>query len=958
MKNPLTAVVASAIAASMLGITVPAGAALAQPQAAATASSAVTAGDLAQTGADQQRWLSIPGSRIVMNPFNDDAGGSEIDQNSGPQLPLNTGYYVNDKAPTTSGLLQAYRRTGDGGSGSDATAGFSDDFSDVSAWSKASNGATMSAVDAGGAVTLPGSSYGYVARKITVDVSANPILTIDVASTKGLWAVKLNTNDDGNGDDAFELQHDSTATGKQDYNLASTTGWTGTKTFWLKLYQIGNGDSNTTTTYKSLSMHPGSVPVQASTSASTTWRPDRLEFTARYAKGTVTGDDQFHDVNSITRRITADGVDADGGKLVIAGAWNGTPSYDEATRVLTITAQNYVYAIALPGDANAEFYGSTSSLLAGAQAANAPSGSTGTWAVSLPDGSYATGVGFAPGTDAAAAAQADSSALKAGDTDTAKSDAAKWTDYWNDVFSRVPAAEDYSVHATEAVGVTAEQVKLQYYRAWWNLQANVLPATPETGNTKAQVATGKASLWLNGSPGTRDEASWDSLLGMRYLVHIDPEDAWQAFEGMMSEVQPDGMLGGESLPSLKAQTAWALYQATGDKKRLAGVYDALVSNLNWAEQNPRWILGSYDHPDEKDAEFVVSLLVDLGYAQQISATLGHTADVEHWKQMSSDLLTDYETWFFPAPGVTLYKHYVDGSHPDDPGDGLSMYVLTGLHTPGIDQAALTELKNRFNAEYNLNKQFAGLAPQAIKAPDAMFIEYGLLDQGMTDEAAAFNNVMMRDIVRSGWFSEVYEQSSDSLDGVPDASGVRPSLFGITNLIDTVWVNNGYRSDQGSMSFVRLGDWKGGVSGLSLDGKKVDVETSPSAALVRDASGTITFSGSAVADRVACRTLDAPVGVTVTLPASCLASADPGNGGDPGDGGNPGNGGTPGDGSGPGSGAGTGTGASVGGDAGTSSTDAALASTGSDIAASVAIAVIVLLAGAGVLVIRRRRKRAE
>jgi LPXTG-motif cell wall-anchored protein len=172
------------------------------------------------------------------------------------------------------------------------------------------------------------------------------------------------------------------------------------------------------------------------------------------------------------------------------------------------------------------------------------------------------------------------------------------------------------------------------------------------------------------------------------------------------------------------------------------------------------------------------------------------------------------------------------------------------------------------------------------------------------------------------------------------------------------MNNGYRSDQGSMSFVRLGDWKGGVSGLSLDGKKVDVETSPSAALVRDASGTITLSGSAVADRAACRTLDAPVGVTVTLPASCLASADPGNGGDPGDGGNPGNGGTPGDGSGPGSGAGTGTGASVGGDAGTSSTDAALASTGSDIAASVAIAVIVLLAGAGVLVIRRRRKRAE
>jgi len=1111
MRRPLTPVIAGVAACALLVFAAPTAAQAGTRQAHSTAATqsaakpaAVTTADLAQSGADQQRWLSVPDSRIVMNPFNDDTGGSEVSQNSGPQLPLTAGYYVNDQAPTSPGLLQTYRRTGvtttqptppttgftddfatmdpawtltnasavsngtsatvtntgsktygyisrqvtvdlsktpvlavsmlgavggwsvkvndgtlasdlklqrstadtsqtgtitfdvgaatgwtgqktftlrlfanDTGStkgdftvdqlqfqsrpelpsaaspGTEQTVGFSDDFSDASAWSAGSN-LTLTSQGGLGTLTLGNADYSPISRQVTADVSANPILSISVPWTNGSWSLKVSK---GGSDGDVELQHDTDTPGVYSYNLAALTGWSGSTTFTIRLYEIGNG---TKTIVDAMSLHSGEVAVESAASSSTTWQPDRLGFTADYTAGSVTGDDQFHDVNSITRLITTDGVAAGGGALVMAGSWTGTPAYDATHRILTITTPTYTYAVAIPGDADAEFFSTTASLLAGGTGTSAPTGSSGTWSVSLPDGTYATGVGFAPGTTPDDAAQADASATAAADVSTAKADQVTWQKYWDGVLARVPAAADYSIRSVDALGVTPDQVKAQYYRAWWNLQANVLPATPETGNTKAQVATGKASLWLNGSTSTKDEASWDSLLGMQYLVHIDPDDAWQAFQGMMGEVQPDGKLGGESLPSRKAQTAWVLYQATGDKAKLGGVYDELVSNLNWEEQNPRWILGSYDHPDERDAEFVVSLLVDLGYAEDISTELGHADDVAHWKDMRASVLTDYENWFFPGNGVSLYKHYLNGSQPDDPGTGLSMYVLTGLHVPGLDDATLKTLKDRFASEFDLNQQFAGLADTAIKAPDAMFILYGLLDQGMTSQADQFNNVMIRDIVRTGWFAEVYQQSSASDADTPLVSGVRPSLFGITNLIDSVWVNNGYRADQGTPSFVRTnGTSTGGVSGLSLDGKTLNENINPDVLVAATTPGTkalvatnptagsISVSGDAVSARAQCATIAAPVGTTVTLPTDCLASNDTGTpgGGDPGDG--------------PGTNPGTGT-STGGGNSGSSGSSASahdgLADTGSDIIGWLALAIAALAAGAVALSVRSRRAR--
>jgi hypothetical protein len=118
------------------------------------------------------------------------------------------------------------------------------------------------------------------------------------------------------------------------------------------------------------------------------------------------------------------------------------------------------------------------------------------------------------------------------------------------------------------------------------------------------------------------------------------------------------------------------------------------------------------------------------------------------------------------------------------------------------------------------------------------MEYGLLDNGHSEDASGLINALTRDIVRSGWFSEIYQASSSSPAGTPLGVGVRPSLFGLANLIDNVWMENGYRLGEGQASVLRLPGADGGVTGLTSMGELLNVSLNASA-------GTATVSGGAV-----------------------------------------------------------------------------------------------------------------
>lgn len=1020
-------------------------------------SAAITTHDLTDTSADQQRWLSVPNSRVVLNPYNFDNSGSELAQNSGKEMPLSNGYYAWDKAIRTSDVLSTYvgsateppevafedtfdnltnwsaievstsvsggavtvttngtavnnswgsimskaltvdlgryskitvtvpstspagvgkwalkvNMTGGGddinaklqedttstgtftydlgkfmaeqgltgvqtfhlrlwtsnwntgagqvsatfdnikisqqAAGSFPDAGQliqeADEFDSNGTW--ANNSATLTTANSLGKVTLPGSTHGYVSKQFSnVNLTKTAMLSVKVPASTGKWAIKVN---DGSGDTT--LQGDVAATGTFSYNIANLTGWSGTKTFTVKVFQIGDGASGTSTSFDRLSIHSGSDGTALATANSVdySWTPAALTMAGTYSSGTVTSNEFFtaNDRDAYTRLLTSTLTE----DLIVAGAAESTPTYDAGQHVITVPGEWATRSISVPAAGEVKFYSSKSAFLSGNGATTAPTSATRFWSVTLPGtGTYAIGVGWAvnaaqnnPGTALTAAA---TSATAAAVPATATTNQQHWVSAWDDYLAKTPVVQDFSIQRVATGGVTGAQMEHFYYKAWIGLEMNVLPATPETGNHYAQLGTGKPSMWMNGTPGTRNVASWDSLLGMQQLVYTDPANAWASYEGMMALVEDSpsatvpsdtaygtlGELGGESLPSRKAQTAWILYQATGDQQKLESIYDKLKLHLNWERYNMRWVLGSHNYLDERDSEFVTSLIYDLKYAIKIAQQLGNTTDMALWSSWIPELTNDYEQWFFPttqdAAGKTwstVQKVYLDTTRSTSPSaddgestpyrnssgawvdPGWSFYTSTAFVIDGLDATSKAKVRARFDADFDETKQLAGLGSFAIKAPDAQLITYGLLDQGTAtsaDDATVLVNSLNRDMVKSGWFAEVYYANGNIGDTV-GSRGVRPSLFGISNYLDNIFIANGVRIDDGNPSIVRLDGATGGVSGLTYLGKSLNV----------DLDGTqAKLSGDAVTLGTLPTTVDvSEVGKTVQPPASAVSN---------------------------------------------------------------------------------------
>ncbi len=1046
--RPLARRCAAGLVTVALAITSSAASILALPAAAAAtdeqALADVTTEYVADASAAQQRWLSVPDSRIVLNPFEFGRSGSELEQTAGPSLPLNLGYYVNDKALHARNVLQTFATTGDRpqgsafrsalaesfddssgwsakdvtassasgtttlrladgkqwghverritvqdvadtrfltvdvaslspsttwnvkinetGSGDDlaglqadssqtgaitfdladtygwqpgpktftvklyavnktgsnggtatfrslsldngaslpweeSSAGTVDDLSDTSAWSTAAhagNGAAITSDGTQATVRIGDASYGAVERQVTVDLDATPLVSVRVAETSGKWALKLST---GSGDD-LTVQPDTSATGVLTFDLAGATGWSGERTFTTKLFHIGK---NGYTTFDDLAFHAGEVWLRSADEIGNEWWPEALESRGTYPDGTIDVLDVFHDADSFSRTVeaTTDGV-------ALAGNYQGTAVWDATNALLTVTEQYHTSTYALPVGADVRFGTSVTELSTSTGSATPLSGQ-GAWVASLPAGSRhaSVGVGLAVNDESVTADPAGASRERAqAAAQDPDGDRESWRGFWDEYLAKVPVVQDFSVQRVPDGGVTAEEMRHFWFKAWVNLEMNVLPATPETGNMHAQLGTGKPSLWMNGTPGTKNVASWDSLLGMQQLVYTDPENAWASFEGMMALVEDGpgatepsdsaygtrGELGGESLPSRKAQTAWILYSVTGDRDRLEGVYDKLALHLNWERYNMRWVLGANNHFDERDSEFVTSLAYDLKFAIKIADELGETADADLYRSIITDISAKYSEWFFPTAADqdgkvwdTVQKVYLDASRTTVPfGDdtegqpyrnengqwvrpGWSFYTSTAFVMDELTEESMFKTMDRFLDDYDESAQLAGLGDFAVKAPDLQLIAYGLLDMDpiagsseaqLRDRAAVLVNAITRDMVRSGWFAEVYYAKGEPGDAV-GARGVRPSLFGISNYIDFVLMANGVRTDEGDPTFVRLAGATGGVSGLTYRGERLDVDLE---------GNQVLFSGPAVQN--ACEAIDVVEGQTVTWAEDC------------------------------------------------------------------------------------------
>ncbi len=708
--------------------------------------------------------------------------------------------------------------------------------------------------------------YGSIQRQVTLNVTQYPTLFVSAPAVTGGWVLRVHQATGP----VVVLQPLMLQAGRFTYDIPKRTGWSGTTTFTIQIdagsYKRADGTSvspSISFDYIGVRAAAASPWLGAATSTTNSWLPQQLSFTGSYADGmAVSGRDVFHDDNSVGRSMSVTGTPSTK-DLQLSGLYRGTAVYSASTRVMTVTMADLRYALALPAASSIaiRYYPDKGSMLRGGPAMLVPGGSSGYWTATftgLASSTVNVGIGFAR-TDEQAGTEA-SRAQAAATTSAAANDPGIQAAFWDAFLQKVPKPVNFDVQGgLPANGVTPTQTRALYYRAWIFLQSQVIEPETEIGQTHPQVATGKASLYRSPTPGASAMATWDVDTALQLLVYVDPADAWGALQEIVSKIPSNGVWPGEPLPAREMQTAWILYMVTGDAAQLDAVYPALKSLLQYKVDH----LAYSSSTTVKEADFASAALVDLSYAQKIAAVVDDTTT--NWAGTASTLLPQAESWFWATASTQPVQVYNPAATPTRAA-GAVMSTTPMLYAPGLDATRMASTYARFQSLYDSTKPFAGFGDGG--ATDAVendvrygivdYTTYGLLKDGKSSDAQVLANAIMRDTVIADSLSERYQWSSTV---APHGEGNTPTVFGAGELIWAVWLNNGFRLDDGTPSFVSLPGAEGGIDNLNFHGYTLNLAVDAPAAQV-------ILTGSIVTTGGGCGTLSVPVGSTVPLSAAC------------------------------------------------------------------------------------------
>lgn len=537
---------------------------------------------------------------------------------------------------------------------------------------------------------------------------------------------------------------------------------------------------------------------EANAGYTTTWQPHKLSFAAAYDGGNrIAGEDFFYDEKTIVRKFSVTGSK----DMVIGGKLYGKANnvtISENTIVIPVNDAAYGImnvAITIQGTEKINRYYSEGRLKSG-KACTAKAAKYWGATVSPTNGKADIVISYAVDKDSNTAKVLSQSPTF--DSCTKRLEARE--SEWNNFFAKVPRAGDVIFTELNAEGVNREKIKQMYYESWSLIHASVLPVNPEMNYPYRQIATGKPSMWGHGAKESLYSAQWDSLYGMQMYSYVDPDVAWESFTGIMKLVNmsPDdpktyGMILGESLPNVKSKTAWILYQNQPDKNKLANIYNELVQHEKWCMAHPNWIYegnGSIDS-DAKDSDYLAAALVDIPYLIRIARELGKTDDVNYWNKEFVKYLNSYYEWDGGANPNTLWQ--TKGLYISELKNSFEDKLMNKLKNGVFNDAMRVD-------HFDVTKPFCGF--RNVKLDEIMFTIYGLMETGHTKEAHQLAESSVRDIVRANFLSEVYAPNPEDHGGdnfgegrlLP--SGVRPSVFGAVQLIDSIWLLNGFKYDSG------------------------------------------------------------------------------------------------------------------------------------------------------------------
>jgi len=533
-------------------------------------------------------------------------------------------------------------------------------------------------------------------------------------------------------------------------------------------------------------------------SKSTTWYPHKIAFSAAYASPTgltIDGSDSMIDANASMLRVIRINAST-ASEVVLSGKATGSGGAQwigGSDKVILVSDTDYYYAI--------HVVSLTGSNLAPVELLETAtiSGSEWTYRKAFAnDGALAVGIGIAAASEGSAAAIARANVVFSQPVADTLADLKDGMDDW---LRAVPAPANWGIGGIENYGVTAAQHKYTYYAAWAFLLQNIMDELPENALAYPypQVMTGKPSLWNVGDPANPGTSQWESLFGYQFLSYLMPETAWQSFIGLMSTVDANGMMGGESLPSRKAQTAWILYGNSPNLTYLEDIYPALKRHLLWAGDNPRWICCGHNIPEEKDMDFVASWLFDLEFAVEIAQELGETADVTMWQNERAAMIAHLDDWFFKDPDVYYGVFYDYTAISKEWGIGNDRFKAQGLVIHDLPSAQKEQLQSWYMSIHRPDDNLTNFAYH--KYPNTTLIVNGLLNEGGHTQAAEMTKASLRDVIRAGEFGEAI---------IPTSTGVKiesvvPSIFTAAEAIHLTWLLNGMQPDYGAPQSFSFGN---------------------------------------------------------------------------------------------------------------------------------------------------------
>jgi hypothetical protein len=754
--------------------------------AQADSSSPITCAMLAEPNAPFS-WLSLPRSRLVVNP--NMSAGPNVPPAVAPSLPLNLAYYCGETPAALPGFwswypcsLETARHLLVSGPHAEFTAEAAPRWRAQRVEARFTEGQAR--------LQVTEAPFGSLETIVTVDLDRTPYLLVRVPQADGGWALKVNPGDAPV--DTY-VQQDTRQTGSFSYDLRRITGWRGRRTFKVILFALGDRRNMTTVSDVRFAGTIGSLPALAA--KETTWYPHQVVTQAEEGGLHVDCTACLADESTVAQRLRVS--QGETGPLILTGQLppGASARWDEAGRTLQIEGAGFCAALTLSRPAQwLGLFASGVDLLSGGQPlpSEGPARSQGgVWALALEglhaDDEVVVAARFAPQSvfpDGLSALVAPL-ALPGGFAGAL----AKQEANWEARLSQTPHPLAFTLPTLPAANATPNAIRRAYYRAWVFLFADVLPPQPENRYPYPQLACGKPALWTEGAPHARPTSQWESVLAMQYMALADPDTAWEAYEGLMSLADARGVLGGEGLPTRLAQTAWTLYSLTGDRQRLARIYPALKRLLLWKASDPRWLYKHSTPSDQKDSEFVVHALMDMLYAERIAGALEMPDEATYWQMQRDALDAEFHRWFWEGDGKRSFRIYRSSTGQREDAEGTWDLQALALPPALLHATERDHLLGQFRSHVQRDMPF--LVPALAGFPKYNYTLQGLWQYGSPEEVELMAQSALRSVTQAGQFAENYTQTPP-----PAPTGVLPSVFGALQMIDGELWRSGLRMGEG------------------------------------------------------------------------------------------------------------------------------------------------------------------